>query len=164
MAQTDTIVFSENETKEIGRNLLRSGFSIRLQLAGNSMFPFLLCDDVAVIVPKPISELKIGQIIVFENGDKWIAHRLIRMYKKHKNLQLQTQGDSVAKADAPFGEKDYLGTINTIFSHDAKRKLDSPFSQFRAKLMVNLRPFPQFFFRIILKIRNKVCSPATSPH
>ncbi|MBL4585717.1 MAG: hypothetical protein JKX84_01465 [Flavobacteriales bacterium] len=153
-----TRVFSENEVKKIGRDILRSETAVRLRLSGNSMFPFLLRNDVAIIEPIPVSELKVGQVVVFENDDRWIAHRLVLLNYVDEKVQLQTQGDSLPRADKIFGEKDYLGVISAVFRNDKELNLNGFLSESIAWAMVNFRPVSQMVSRITLRIRNKLGS------
>lgn len=149
-------IIDGNEAREIGASLLSEGRSVRFKLGGSSMFPFLRQGDVAAIDPLPMSQLKLGQVIVFENNGRWIAHRLVAIKKDGNSLRLLAQGDSVKTPDSPVLEAHYLGVIGSFSRNGKYHRMDGLMNELYAKMLLTFRPFPQLFIRFFLKVRNRL--------
>lgn len=149
---------SLDELKDLGRQLLETGKSVNFSLGGTSMFPFLRDGDVGTVFRLPIEALHRGQVLVFEQNGRWIAHRLVAIHHSQNFTRLLCQGDSIIRPDRPIGKDAYLGVL-TAFSRDGQpRQLNSFSARSMAWTMVNLRPFPQFFVRLFLRLKKRVFS------
>ena len=115
MSSTAERVLSSEELLTIGKGLLAEGKEIKMRMGGHSMFPFLLPGDVASIISKPISNLCVGDVVVFDRGDRWVAHRLIRMEDTDEGVRYITQGDSCLRMDIPFGNEHLMGHVTAVF-------------------------------------------------
>ncbi len=147
-------VFDQNELREVGKQLLSDGASVRLRLSGYSMFPFLRPHDIAIIEPIDASELKRGDVIVFCSEGRWIAHRLVGMNRQNGQRTLTAQGDSISKPDALIGEESLLGVIYKVERNGAVKTLDGPWTNTYKFLIIRLRPWLNIGFGLLLKIRN----------
>ena len=114
MSSTAERVLSSEELLTLGRALLAEGKEIRMRMGGHSMFPFLLPGDVASIVSVPFSNLCVGDVVVFDRGDRWVAHRLIRIEGTDKGVRYITQGDSCLRADRSFGQEHLMGRVIAV--------------------------------------------------
>ncbi len=139
---------SEESAKTIGKELLASNRSLKLKLGGYSMYPTLLPNDLATVEPIELSQLRKGQIVVFEQNEKWLAHRLVRV----KNKIYTTQGDSILKPDASLAQNQLIGVITEVWRDGKKLQL----SQSAAWFFTRFRPFPQILSRLLLKVRNRL--------
>lgn len=149
-------ILDTDETKELGRKLLNAGHQVRFKLGGNSMFPYMRDGEVAVTERIPIEQLRAGQVLVFEQNGRWIAHRLMGIISTPIGLKYLTQGDSIARPDRPIPEEDYLGVIVGFLRNGDQHGSDGGIAQFYGKIMVALRPFPQVLIRLLLRIRNRL--------
>ena len=149
-------VINLDEAHELGASLLVEGRFVRVKLGGSSMFPLLRPGDVAKIKLVPLSELNVGQVIVFENSGKWIAHRLVSIGGKGGQIQLLAQGDSVRKADPSILENHYLGLIESFSRNGREHKMDGQMKVLYGKILLALRPFPQQVFRFCVKVKNQL--------
>ena len=154
---TETPILDVNEARELGVSMLRSGHQVRFKLGGNSMFPFLKNGDVAVVGQLPINQIKRGQIVVFEQQDRWIAHRVVKIeVQPNGKLQFVTRGDSARRSDLPFNENGYLGAV-LRFTRDGKQYgMDGLTAAFYAKLMLWLQPIPQWTTHLFLRLKNRL--------
>lgn len=146
--------FDLSEARQVGASLLDSGHPIRLKLGGNSMFPFLRQDDIATVVQVQISELKPGQIIVFEQGERWVAHRLVKIQWQVNKWVCLAQGDSTKKMDLPFSEKEYIGVIQNYTRNKQFYTVNHLIANVYGALMLSFRPLPQWFIYYALRVRN----------
>lgn len=114
MSSTDERVLSGEELLTLGRALLAEGREIRMRLGGRSMYPFLHPGDVATMVPITGGEPHIGDVVVCDRGDRWVAHRLIRIEDTGKGGRYITQGDSCMRPDEAFGNDRLVGRVTAV--------------------------------------------------
>jgi hypothetical protein len=152
----DHRILETEETKELGRQLLQDGHEVKFKLGGNSMFPYMIDGEVATAFRIPFNQLQLSQVIVFEQNNKWIAHRLVGKEQIQEGLMLITQGDSITRLDSLISEDAYLGVIVGFSCHARHYKVNSWSHRAYGRMMTNLRPFPQFLIRLYLKIRNRL--------
>ena len=145
-----------NELKDLGKQLLQSGQRANFSLGGNSMYPYLRNGDVATVANLPMQDLKLGQIVVFEQQGKWIAHRLVAIHRADSRITLVSQGDSTLKVDSPIGQDDYLGVLESFSRNGERHQMNSFVARQMAWTMVNLRPIPQHVIRLYLRITNRL--------
>ncbi len=92
--------------------LLSEGKTVQVPVYGMSMFPVLLPRDLVQIQKQPIEALKKGQVLVFETGGQWIAHRLTG--KDPSTGLLFTRGDGLPRKDAPVAVEKAKGVITRV--------------------------------------------------
>lgn len=85
-------------------------------IASGSMEPTIKIGD-AVIIDKTITthieKLKVGDIIVFKNGNSIYTHRIVEMKKKNDKYKILTKGDRKGNVvdDWVVEEKDIIGKV-----------------------------------------------------
>jgi hypothetical protein len=109
-----------SEFYELGRDLVDSGLSIRCQVRGRSMFPFLRDGDVIQVSPSTISDLCVGDIIFYRSGDHMLAHRVVGFITKPVGECARVRGDAFLKEDPPVAEEDLIGKVELV----ARRRRD----------------------------------------
>jgi signal peptidase len=117
-------------SNELRKEAIKNGHSVQTIASGTSMFPFLRNGDILTIDPTPIELIKRGDIVVFENEQKWIAHRVIRIQSVDGAIQITTRGDARISSDPTVNKTNYVGLISA-FERDLKKK---SLSSFRKKL------------------------------
>lgn len=115
---------------ELRKEAIKNGHSVQTIASGTSMFPFLRKGDILTIDPATMETIKRGDIVVFEVGDKWIAHRVIRIQSFDGAIQITTRGDARISSDPTINKTNYLGLISSIERDSKKISLRS----FRKKL------------------------------
>ena len=126
----------------MSEQLLRSGQSIRVQVGGNSMFPYIKKGEVIEIQPITIEKIKIGDVVVFHHTGKLIAHRVLKI----KPDSLLTKGDSRSKFDPPVLAKNLLGKVMTIKTKSRKIDLNTKFRKKVHFLLAKISPFSFLLF------------------
>lgn len=152
----DERIIDLDEAHKLGASLLAEGRTVRVKLGGSSMFPFLRQGDVAQIKPVPITELKRGQVIVFEHKGRWTAHRLVAIRNKATIPHLLAHGDSVRRADPPILKEYYLGVVKGFSRNGKEHKVDGLMNELYARMMLTFRPFLQLSIRLFLRVSNRV--------
>lgn len=145
-------VFSNDDVKALSRDLLNSNSAVKLKLGGYSMWPNLLPEDIAIIEQVEPSSLKLGQVLVVEIENRWIAHRLVGKRTLDGNISLKTQGDSIIKADGPLSSVELIGVVNQVERNEEPIVL----SQVVSQVYVLLCPLPQLASRTVLKVRKSL--------
>jgi signal peptidase I len=152
MIANEQVTLNQSEAKNVGRDLLNRKAAIKMRLGGYSMYPNLLPDDIATIEHIEPASLKLGQVIVVEIENRWIAHRLVGMRTLDGKISLKTQGDSVIKADSLSSPADLIGVVNQIERNGYRIILSRVVSQ----VYLLLLPLPQLATRMLLKISRKL--------
>jgi signal peptidase I len=106
--KTDTL-----RTNDIGliKAVLDSGHSVELPATGYSMFPTLRPGDRVIVKPLNKGEVpKPGQVVVYENQDGFVMHRLMEIIQGPPGVELFiTRGDSVTGHDKPWPQQQVIG-------------------------------------------------------
>ena len=71
-------------------------------IRGGSMQPILKAGDVVIVKPCDPENIQIGDIILFNNSEKWIMHRVIDIKRSSGALEFTTKGDANKIADQPI--------------------------------------------------------------
>jgi signal peptidase I len=94
------------------------GLCIRAKTFGASMYPIIKTGYKILVEPKPVAELNIGDIVLCQRGEAFIAHRLI---KKSGSPFVLTRGDNLCHFDQPVPNECVLGKVIQI--ENQRRKL-----------------------------------------
>jgi signal peptidase I len=135
-------------------SLLKEGQSARVKVKGLSMLPWLIPGDGITLQPINKRELRVGQVIVFQGENNWIAHRLIKI--NPENSTYITRGDANLHHDRPLSLHQIKGIVVLVspkhffWSNMALGK--------NGKYLVTLQPYtaPPFWLagRIAIGIRH----------
>ena len=137
---TESLKCLGTEFYALGKELAESGISVRLELQGYSMYPFIRDGDVAQIAPVSMAQTAVGDIVFFRSGDRLLAHRVIRRMRKEEGLQLVTRGDNSCQEDRPIHlEADLVGRVETIYRDGCTIELDRRLSGFLGRLIARSR-------------------------
>ncbi len=92
--------------------LLESGISVRVRVAGASMFPIIRTGDRITI--RHEKSPAVGDIVVFRREDRMVCHRLVRTFEKDGIKYYQTCGDAFYSPDEPIVAEQILGKVTGI--------------------------------------------------
>lgn len=96
---------NSNKIKNIIIELLKDGKSAEITAQGISMYPLLHPGDKLLV--KKYKSYKKGDIIIFDRGDAFVAHRIIST----QSPLITSKGDSLIKADTQINQNEILGKI-----------------------------------------------------
>jgi signal peptidase len=97
------------ETLSLRKQLIENKHSVKIEASGYSMFPFLRKGDVQTISPIPIEDIQIGDVVVFEQNNNWISHRVIAIQKTNNEISLILRGDTSRFLDPTVTKENYIG-------------------------------------------------------
>jgi signal peptidase I len=100
--------------KELMVDVLRKYGSCRLQVSGTSMLPTLRPGDTVSIESRGLSQLKVGDIVLYERGGRFFLHRLVALPAERFPGRLVTRGDSMPQADPAVRVESVLGVLATV--------------------------------------------------
>ena len=100
-----------------------------LPATGRSMVPAIWPGDVLIVEPATGEDVTAGDIVLFSNAYRFVAHRVIGKNSMDHG-KLLTRGDAMATADASIRQSEMLGRVSFIVRDgkrlEAKKKLRWP--------------------------------------
>lgn len=95
---------------------------------GASMSPIFKEGDHMIVKYVKPRDLFMGDIIVYESGDKFIAHRFLYHKQGKDNISyISAKADNSSEEDAPFKAEHLLGRVIEINRIDKRLKLNDAF-------------------------------------
>ncbi len=134
---------------EMVQTALHNGQEITIAANGWSMYPCLFPADIVKIHPTPFSDLKKGDVIVFQRKEQLIVHRYIAPNK--------SQGDSCIRADEPINATNYLGKVTAFQRKNKEMKTINQLAFWRFTALY-LGKLSHFIHWMLLRIRLKFYS------
>jgi len=101
----------EELSHKLRKEAISKGHSVQTVASGYSMFPFLRKGDILTIEPVPMEMIKLGDIVVFERGEKWIAHRVIKIRNSKEGFEFLLRGDTNLRFDSVVNSENYAGAV-----------------------------------------------------
>lgn len=111
---SDMLECQGSDLHGLGRTLVESGASFRVELRGQSMYPMLRDGDVVEVVPVQIGEVEVGDVVFFRFGDRLLAHRVVETVVDDREIHLRTRGDRYLQREPPIGEADLVGLVAVV--------------------------------------------------
>lgn len=137
------------------KELIAEGREVRLNVRGSSMLPFLADRRDSVIIARVDSELKKGDIVIFQRKTgEYIMHRICRADKAAKQYYLV--GDAQSIVEGPVGEEQIFGVITSVCRKGKWVKPGDMCWWFYDKVWGMMRPFRMKLLLMLLKIRRAV--------
>jgi signal peptidase I len=99
---------------ELAGEVLHSSGTLRLRVTGWSMLPKIWPGDTLVIERASSDVAVEGDIVIFSNGRRLVAHRVVAKTSELEDSTVQTQGDAVPHLDSPVPARDLLGKVSFI--------------------------------------------------
>lgn len=88
-------------TNELIGEHLRAGRLVRFTIPTTSMLPILQPGDVVVVQAIRAADLRVGDILVRQIEQVWLAHRVIECRETRGQIECVTKGDHQVFADRP---------------------------------------------------------------
>lgn len=98
---------------ELACEVLRSSGALRLRVTGHSMLPTVWPGDTLEIEPLDSPDVSTGDIVLFSNGQRLVAHRVVAKICGSRD-SIETQGDAVPSPDSPVAQADLMGKVSFI--------------------------------------------------
>jgi hypothetical protein len=106
------------------REKIRYGEELSFKVATDSMLPFISPRDRIAVTTCTPSEVKPGDIVLFERGSSLIVHRLLRTKTNYNELVLVPKADRAYREEDPFTAEQLLGKVVRIHKKSLTYHLD----------------------------------------
>jgi signal peptidase I len=108
---------------DLAGEVLRSSGTLRLQVVGWSMLPIIWPGDTVVVERASKADVLDGDVVVFSNGRRLVAHRVVTKDSGSGDSMVQTKGDALSRLDAPVAHDEVLGKVAFIRRKGKRVKL-----------------------------------------
>jgi signal peptidase I len=110
-AAAENVELARPEVSGLFESVLAGGYSVRVQVTGRSMRPFLQGGEILIIEPVGGRRCRVGDVVLFKDGqDRLVIHRVIRV----RSASVQTQGDALNEPDSPVEIARMMGKVQRI--------------------------------------------------
>jgi hypothetical protein len=99
---------------ELAGEVVRTFGEVRLRVLGTSMVPAIHPGDLISIQHASLSEISLGEIVVYSREGRLIAHRVVGRASSSEQPLLIMRGDRLRKDDAPVFLPELLGRVHLI--------------------------------------------------
>ncbi|MCL5266392.1 MAG: signal peptidase I [Chloroflexi bacterium] len=110
---------------KIASRVLDAEKEIPCRIVGRSMSPFLRIDDIVWLRPITVSELRLGDIVLFDDNGERIVHRFLKKGEIGDQEVLITKGDALPHEDPPISENQLLAKVVRVERGSRKIDLES---------------------------------------
>ena len=76
--------------------------------------PAIWPGDALVVKPTTCADVALGDIVLFSNAYRFVAHRVVEKSGELQKEQVRTRGDAMSTADAPIRPGEILGRVSFI--------------------------------------------------
>jgi signal peptidase I len=105
---------------DLAEEIVRSFGELRLRVFGTSMVPSILPGDLVSILRVGISEVSIGEIVLYSRARRLFVHRVVCCTNGPEQPLLITRGDHLDHDDAPVSSAELLGRVTSIQRPDRR--------------------------------------------
>lgn len=95
-------------------SVVESGLSVRFRACGDSMSPTILSGDVITVTPVALDQVATGDILLYRDGDRVLAHRLVGVTAHDSQRLFHLRGDSNLGCDRPVVTAQIVGRVAAI--------------------------------------------------
>ena len=100
--------------------VVRTFGGVRLRVFGTSMVPSILPGDLISIQRADLSEISIGEIVLYTREGRLFAHRVMARAGSHDDPRLVTRGDRLSHNDPLVSPSELLGRVTSIQCGDGR--------------------------------------------
>jgi signal peptidase I len=104
------------------RQALDTRGQARVRLHGDSMWPTIPEGSLVRVERLPISGIRLGDVVVWQQGNALVAHRVVQKIRSDEGWQLRTRGDNCAHSDRLLLPRAVLGRVTAIVPHPPVRR------------------------------------------
>jgi signal peptidase I len=105
---------ASNTFAAIVESMVDSGLSVRFRACGDSMSPTILNGDIITVAPVALDDVATGDILLYRDGDRVLAHRLVGLTAPGHECQFRLRGDANIRCDRPVVTAQIVGRVAAI--------------------------------------------------
>ncbi len=129
-----------------------------------SRWPVLNPGGWVIIKKVAISDLRIGDIILYRTDNQTVCHRLVKKSKDKEGIKLFTRSDNPSTSVELVTEKMYLGKAISVLKNGKVSSLDTRRRHLLNLTIVFFGRFINFLARAIWPLYRYVCQNSKRPN
>jgi len=98
----------------LASEVVRTFGGVRLRVFGTSMVPSILPGDLISVQRTDLSEISVGDIVLYWRDGSLFAHRVVARAGSHDDPRLVTRGDRLSYTDPLVSSFELLGRVTSI--------------------------------------------------
>lgn len=102
------------ESSNLLRDVLRQGHRVPVKLSSSSLIPLAYSGETLVVEGRNAEQLRLGELIVFESDEGFVAHRIIGKQKRQMQPWFQTAGQEARVPDGWIPDGVIVGRVVEI--------------------------------------------------
>ncbi len=126
---------------EITENLLF------IETKGFSMWPFLKGEEKLMVKMIPISELKLGDLILYKVNNQSVCHRLVKKSQTNNGYLIYAKGDAFFGSAELVNEQMFLGKVIGIIRNDKITSLEGARQRVINRISLIISPLLNFIIK-----------------
>ena len=104
----------------LASDVVRRFGGVRLRVFGTSMVPAILPGDLISVQRADLSEISIGEIVLYLRHERLFAHRVVARAGSDDDPRLVTRGDRLSHNDPLVSSLELLGRVTSIQCGDGR--------------------------------------------
>jgi signal peptidase I len=105
---------TENAFAPIVASVVGDGLSVRFRACGDSMSPTILNGDVITVAPVAVHEVASDDILLYRDGDRVLAHRVIGLTSHGDERHFRLRGDANLRCDRAVATAQIVGRVAAV--------------------------------------------------
>jgi hypothetical protein len=94
--------------------LLGGGSPVRFRASGDSMYPSIRDGERITVAPVAVDDLASGDVLLYRQGGRLLAHRLVVQSGSGAARMLHLRGDGKGGCDAPVQASAIVGRVTAV--------------------------------------------------
>ncbi|MEA3432197.1 MAG: signal peptidase I [candidate division WOR-3 bacterium] len=144
------------DSLELSKEILNRGNRVRIPVIGVSMFPLFKTGDIILFEPLTHSDVSIGNVIVYKQGERMVAHRLMKIYQNNERITLVTKGDTFPDFDDPIYPEEVLGKVVAVERNGRLIRLNRGLGRLANFVLAKISPFSRWIYPSLRKIKHNL--------
>lgn len=126
-----------------------------LEAKGFSMWPFLKGKDKLIVKRILLSELEVGDLVLYKTDHQLVCHRLVEKAKFNDKYTVYTQGDASSGPPELIREEMILGKVIGVMKKNRITYIDGPRQRFMNRVILLTLPLLNLMLKIYRFLRMK---------
>ncbi len=140
---------------EVVKEVLGGGYGVCLHIRGGSMTPLIRGGCVIQVEQVGLAELRLGDVLVYQDRDMLVAHRLVGKRGAGESLRLITKGDAASwRGREEVAPGQVLGRVCAVNWRRGRRlRIDSGWGRMLSLVLAVAWPISQAGFGVLVKVK-----------
>ncbi len=121
-------------------------------MQGNSMYPVLKAGDLGLVKCISENDVRLGDIVVFQQNGVRIAHRLVKKTTTDAGTLFIAKGDKNKLEDPPFEASDVEGVLTAYYRKGMLNSFNTPYQRIERYASLNMPGFAYYVRNVRFKI------------